>query len=468
MAPTPIERLKRANRKLTALQVLLDDEEIPSMPEWVQLQTTDFCNLQCPHCNTHGTEEKRAIFNHTPNMDPELFSVVAANALPAADEVTLTVTGEPLATKRLPEVIEEITPYGARLNLVTNGTTLNAQRMSRVLPASGWIKLSIDGATPRVLETLRKGARWADLLTRLRALLLAREAMPEGLPRPGIAFAVVAMASNMADLPHLVRLAALLGVEIVSVGPIIVVFDDQKEEALDRHPAAWNHWHRETMQVARKLGVDCRLPPPFPNAKPDAKATPTEGLIVDFEGLDLSQEPDFSAGIDEERAAKMAQETVRLIEERLAAGLIAPDDATAARIAHMADQAEAVVKSTIETHAERLAEVMDAPDEEVRWCEFSSRRTYVDQAGRMAPCCTPGRPVLGQLDREQGIFEVWNAPEYRKFRREVREETPPDCCVGCWHWRKIPRSRLIGRIDENLEEFAGLTPWIKGQGGADV
>ena len=50
------DRLKELNRKLSALGAWLEDETISSMPEWVQFQTTYVCNLECPHCSTHGTE----------------------------------------------------------------------------------------------------------------------------------------------------------------------------------------------------------------------------------------------------------------------------------------------------------------------------------------------------------------------------------------------------------------------------
>ncbi len=50
---------KRLNSKLNALKILVQDDSIETMPQWVGFSATTFCNLRCPHCQTHGTDETR-------------------------------------------------------------------------------------------------------------------------------------------------------------------------------------------------------------------------------------------------------------------------------------------------------------------------------------------------------------------------------------------------------------------------
>src|SRR3989304_10417552 len=81
--------LKILNSKKIALQLLLGDSSIQTMPKWVAFSTTTFCNLQCPHCNTHGTEEAPSIFNSqrwglapTPKIAPPTLPTAGGVLLP--------------------------------------------------------------------------------------------------------------------------------------------------------------------------------------------------------------------------------------------------------------------------------------------------------------------------------------------------------------------------------------------------
>ncbi|MFQ5738333.1 MAG: radical SAM/SPASM domain-containing protein [Acidobacteriota bacterium] len=71
---------------------------------------------------------------------------------------------------------------------------------------------------------------------------------------------------------------------------------------------------------------------------------------------------------------------------------------------------------------------------------------YFSFQGEMAPCCHFGHHVSRYFDgrdyppdslffgdiRSQDFLEVWNAPDFREFRRGFREETFPQACRSCY------------------------------------
>ncbi|NRA97127.1 MAG: radical SAM protein [Planctomycetes bacterium] len=442
------DRLKELNRKLSALGALLEDETISSMPEWVQFQTTYVCNLECPHCSTHGTEERRREYNYErKGMDRELLSDVAAKSLPAADEVTLSVSGEPLATPGLEKLLDEFEPYGAKLNLVTNGTTLSPQRLSYLIPIAGHIKVSLDGATPTVLETTRKGARWTSVLQKVRLLMRTIELLPAGFERPRVQISAVAMASNLRELPWLIRLAKVLGIKTVGVAPIIVHFDHLADEVLDKHQAFYNACREEAVEVARVLNVHLFLPPAFSDVQPDPTAVPRGGklMIPDLPDDYYETVPPLDSAFDAEEIEEQARRTVQMITARLS-----KDDSRGAQaIDHAAAVealAEAKVESVLASNSERLARMDEESGEEVKYCAFLHRRAYVSETGVVTPCCTLGRPTLGKIGEDGDLAQIWNGGDYTEFRRRFYSDDPVDCCKGCWYARYIPRRRLLDRV----------------------
>lgn len=438
--------LKAANRRLAAVGAVLEDPDLVASPEWVQFETTHACNLECPHCGTHGTEERRREYNQErKGMDRGLFSEVAADALSSADEVTLSVSGEPLATPGLESILEEIEPYGARLNLVTNGTTLSAKRVSLLLPVAGHIKVSLDGATPAVLEATRKGARWAAVLHKVRVLTRAIELAADHIQRPRLQLSVVAMASNLRELPWLVRLAHVLDIRNVAVASVVIHFPHLADEALDRQPALYNACRAETLAVAEELGVHLVLPPEFPDVAPDPEASP-EGehlLIKDLAADYYEKVPPLESAFEMEEVDAEARRAVDLMLERRASreDRSEEDGLTAAgsEINRRFDQ-------VLDLHGERLREREEHPEETVKYCLFLHRRAYVSATGKVTPCCTLGRPELGAVGDGTTLDDVWHGEAYAEFRRRFYSDDPFDCCKDCWFVKQIPRSRFLKRI----------------------
>jgi radical SAM protein with 4Fe4S-binding SPASM domain len=56
--------------------------------------------------------------------------------------------------------------------------------------------------------------------------------------------------------------------------------------------------------------------------------------------------------------------------------------------------------------------------------------------GDVQVCCIPGPDMrMGNL-HQQSMEQIWNGPNYQRFRRLVNSPTPPDACNNCPRHRK--------------------------------
>ncbi len=77
---------------------------------------------------------------------------------------------------------------------------------------------------------------------------------------------------------------------------------------------------------------------------------------------------------------------------------------------------------------------MPLSDKPVRTCELPFYKMYITYNGDVVSCCMDWRRqvVLGNIT-ERGIRDIWNGPEYRRFRRLhiERQEATVDLCSAC-------------------------------------
>jgi MoaA/NifB/PqqE/SkfB family radical SAM enzyme len=139
--------------------------------------------------------------------------------------------GEPLFHPKTIEWIAAIKGLGARVELITNGTTLTEKR-SRELIASGldvlWV--SIDGASSQSYADLRLGAELPAVIQNLARL---RKMRPGGhFPRPTIGIAFVAMKRNIHELQAVIKIGRRVGAKLFSVSNVMPYTEAMQAERL--------------------------------------------------------------------------------------------------------------------------------------------------------------------------------------------------------------------------------------------
>lgn len=235
-------------------------------PYLVTIQATLRCNLTCPMCyREHLPPDVLADMNRQ-NMPMDRFEQLAAQILPYAKTVNLSVAGEPLLVPHLDQILTILGHYQCKLELFTNVTPLASDRlMDKILPHVGVLRASIDGATKETFELIREGADFEKVVYALERFGKLRKSLPPPIPAYG--FHVVMQRDNIEELPDIVRLAGRVGADFVSADHIIVLSHSMKEQAVDPAGDAYHRAHEEACRIARELGLDIMIPAPAPKPR---------------------------------------------------------------------------------------------------------------------------------------------------------------------------------------------------------
>lgn len=255
----------------------------PPLPREIQVEVTAACNLRCRMCLVRY---RPAIHRVAGSMPFELFRRVV-DALPSLSRVTLQGLGEPLLAPDLFRMIEHARSRGLAVGFNTNATLLHRRAAERLVRAElAWLCVSVDGATAATYESIRDGARFADVERNVRGLVAVMRERRASLPALSIVF--VAMRRNVAELPAMVRLAKDWGVPALRVQNLSHSFDDAPSpeydeirsftgaEVLFQGPdRTAEEAFSEARGLAMELGVSLRLPalreaPPRPRAPGEA------------------------------------------------------------------------------------------------------------------------------------------------------------------------------------------------------
>lgn len=241
------------------------------LPSYVQIEPVGQCNLRCQMCPIQFRRDG-------PPYGPPAFMPFDAftrlvDELEGLRELHLQGLGEPMMHPRFFDMVAYAAGRGIRVTTNTNLTLLN-ERRAELCAACGLdcLHVSIDGATAATFERIRVRARFERVLANLRALLDARRRLES--ERPHLHMVVVAMRSNLHELPALVRLAAEWSIEEVFVQHLCHDFGEsslpaeyrpmrefvQEETLLEEDAARIERFFGAARAEAETTGVRLRLP----------------------------------------------------------------------------------------------------------------------------------------------------------------------------------------------------------------
>ncbi len=265
--------LKARNRALAEVQERRQTAYNQAMPIHLTIETTMKCNLRCIMCQcTHNVRNPMA----QPSMDIALFQKIAEEVFPTLEEVSLTVSGEPLLSEHLDEYIETIKKYAVKLEMNTNATLLNNDEMiDKLLGVLTRISVSFDGATKDTYEAIRRGAKYEKVIANIRRFNELRNSLPEE-DRPGMSMTYVLMRRNIAEFPRFIELAKALGADAISAVHVVVFDQAMTDESLIYHKELANKYLIEAREIAGKLGFKGIHLPPLFDVSHEAKNTSDE------------------------------------------------------------------------------------------------------------------------------------------------------------------------------------------------
>jgi MoaA/NifB/PqqE/SkfB family radical SAM enzyme len=233
-------------------------EDPPPFPTAVNIELTTRCNLRCVMCPLTAGEPRT-----TPNrtMDEEIFQRLLRDVLPHVCRVDVVGDGEVLlARKLLFRLLEAAAAHRVLVNICSNGVLLD-QQTSRRLIQSGLadLNVSLDAAEPETYRAIR-GADWERVVGNLRTLARLKNEL--GSDRPRLHLSMVGMRRNIEQFPALVRLAAELGAESVTLqamGEFAAVAD---QSVYLRDPELGRTCYEEGRRLGEEHGIRVLLWPP--------------------------------------------------------------------------------------------------------------------------------------------------------------------------------------------------------------
>jgi MoaA/NifB/PqqE/SkfB family radical SAM enzyme len=196
----------------------------------VYIEPTNLCNLDCRTCmrNVWG-EPSGAMSDQT--FERIFAGLQGMSPLPT---VFFGGYGEPLVHPKLIEWVQRIKALGARVELITNGVLLTEERSLQFIRAGlDMLWVSLDGSSPESYADVRLGSSLPKVIENLKSLSTIRyKATDIDNSKPHLGIAFVAMKSNIADLPEVVRLGVSLGAKHFSISNVLAHTPELSEQIL--------------------------------------------------------------------------------------------------------------------------------------------------------------------------------------------------------------------------------------------
>lgn len=141
---------KRINGVLVAIDFLLHREDSKGMPDYLQIETTSYCNAKCVMCSHYFSNNKDAchLSNNTLNN--------MEDAIKLSSTISLNGMGEPFMSPEVCNQIDYYRQFGNRIVTNTNLSILDDRIIAQINSCFDWLEISIDGASPKLYEAVRK------------------------------------------------------------------------------------------------------------------------------------------------------------------------------------------------------------------------------------------------------------------------------------------------------------------------
>ncbi|MDH5769167.1 MAG: glycosyltransferase, partial [Nitrospirota bacterium] len=246
-------------------ETLADEEQrrhclvTKAMPMSMVMNMDTQCNLRCIMCIRRKYPEGTL---NALRYDFEIFRIVADEVFPYLRWVQLSTAGEPLMANNLREQLRIIKKYSVKVDLITNGTLLGDDLINEILPVTGYLNVSIDGATKGTYESIKVGAKFEQVIENVKRFNYFRRKLYQGRG-PLLRLLYVLMRRNIEELPQFIKLAKELEADSVNMTHVIIHQEEMKKESLVYHKELANYYMIAARKKADELNIHLNLPPLF-------------------------------------------------------------------------------------------------------------------------------------------------------------------------------------------------------------
>ncbi|MBU2540525.1 MAG: radical SAM protein [Candidatus Omnitrophica bacterium] len=246
--------------KIKNIEAALRDREFQnstceSFPASLTIADTTRCNLDCIMCHHHLAKTYTKSASNI-NMDFNLFSKIAKETFPHINLVSLSVSGEPFINPNFSKELELIAFHKVKLGIITNATLMpKGDSLRRLVNNLSSIIVSIDAASKKTYEAIRKGARFQQVIDNVKRLNRARLKFSKSF-RPKLIFWLVLMRKNIEELSEYVRLAHALKADGIGLVHMSIHHEKLKKESLIYHKRLTNRCLKAARKLIDSFGIE--------------------------------------------------------------------------------------------------------------------------------------------------------------------------------------------------------------------
>jgi len=247
-----------------------------------QIESTIRCNLHCIMCPWHEMRSPHG------DMAWKTYEKIAGS-FREVEEVDLSGGGEPLIHPELPGMIALAKESGCKVGFSTNAVLLTPKISEELIEIGlDWIAYSIDGATAKTYEKIRRGASFEQVVDQV--LFLHRLKKIEKSNKPLTILNFVMMPDNFHELPLLVDLSLHLGIDrlVLKNQDVILRMERDKDRLFTWDPHEPDELQRiieASQEKAKRNDLYMRVYDLFPKEMPICEQDPLNTAFFNWEGF---------------------------------------------------------------------------------------------------------------------------------------------------------------------------------------
>jgi len=147
-------------------------------PLLIALSASNICNSRCPSCVYTQNPELRKSYGSEPYMKPEVFNRIVEEAGKFGAMIRISGTGEPFLNPDLVDEIEYGKKVGAGIGIITNGSLLDEDKITRILNAEAdAIEYSVDAMDKEHYDMVRVGLDYDSVKSNILKTVELRDKM---------------------------------------------------------------------------------------------------------------------------------------------------------------------------------------------------------------------------------------------------------------------------------------------------
>lgn len=372
-------RAKALNGLITELDFLDKRTAMRALPDYVQIETTSFCNARCIMCSHYPNGNRGA--HH---LDDSTLSCLT-DVLSMSRTVSLNGMGEPFVNPRCVDLIDAYAALGNEVVTNTNLSLLDDRILRCINEHFEWLEVSCDGATAHTYESIRRGLSFKHFRENLHTLQKRCRNVRRHI-------ATVVMRQNICEMPAMVELAHEAGASVITFMTLnsnLIIGNDT--DRMVHYPHVLEYFSARALERGEELGI----PVVVPNM-----ATVDHTIALE--------------DIQDELAAMKRQPLYK-------------DEAAERAMYHAA--------RTVDVYLAEHDEIQrDTAPSSVRCqgiCDWLLHQSYVDLNGNAAMCCRNQSFHLGNARKAGNFATVWNSAFAQKLRRIFYMGRVPEACLGC-------------------------------------